>query len=75
MTLKLKNTNFIKIKALFLINNTNVNKIVVSNKLPFSKQDFRYFLLNISYSEYLVTKILKMIVYKRNFDENIHTFF
>ena len=43
MTLKLKNTNFINIKAIS-INNIDINKIVVSNKLPFSKHDFKYFI-------------------------------
>ena len=43
MTLKLKNTNFIK-KNPILINDVDINKIVVSNKLPFGKQDFKYFI-------------------------------
>ena len=29
-----------------LINDKYINKIVVSNKLPFSKQDFKYFISN-----------------------------
>ena len=44
MTLKLKNRNFIKIKSLFCsVNNIDINKIIVCNKLPLGKQDFRYF--------------------------------
>ena len=27
-----------------LINDVDINKIVVSNKLPFGKQDFKYFI-------------------------------
>ena len=44
MILKLKNTNFINRKALFSISNIDINKIVVSNKFPFGKQDFKYFI-------------------------------
>ena len=33
MTLKLKNTNFIKIKSLFRLNDIDINKIAVSSKL------------------------------------------
>ena len=35
MTLKLKNAN---------VNNIDVNETVVSNKFPFGKQDFEYFI-------------------------------
>ena len=35
MTLKLKNAN---------VNNVDVNETVVSNKFPFGKQDFKYFI-------------------------------
>ena len=37
MTLKLKNTNFYQNKSPILINNIDINKIVVSSKLPFGK--------------------------------------
>ena len=37
MILKLKNTNVMKISDI------DINKILVSDKLPFGKQDFRYF--------------------------------
>lgn len=45
MFLKLKNTNFINIKPYF-INDTDVNKILVSNKflITFGKQDFKDFI-------------------------------
>ena len=42
MILKLKNTNLINIKVLLSINDININEIVVSNKFPFGKQDFKY---------------------------------
>ena len=45
MTLKLKNTNFINTvmyKSPILVNNIDSNKMVVSNKFPFGKQDFEY---------------------------------
>ena len=44
MILKLKNTNFSNIKVLFSIDNVDINKIVVSNKVSFSKKDFKYFI-------------------------------
>ena len=44
MILKLRNTNFINIKSPILINNTDINKIAVSNKFRFGKQDFKYFI-------------------------------
>ena len=40
MILKLKNTNFTNI----LIKNTDINKIVVFNKVLFGKKDFKYFI-------------------------------
>ena len=33
-------------KSSILINNIDSNKIVVSNKIPFGKQDFEYFIFN-----------------------------
>ena len=44
MILKSKNSSFINIKVIFSINSIDINKIVVSNKFPFDKQDFTYFL-------------------------------
>ena len=62
MTLRLKNTNF--------INDIDINRIEVSNKLPFGKQDFRYF---VGYKDSEKIRPLcifywQMIIYKRNFD-------
>ena len=42
MTLKLKDTNFINMKTL-PIKDIYINKIVIFNKFPLGKQDFRYF--------------------------------
>ena len=42
MTLKLKNTNFINMKTIS-IKDIDINKIVIFNKFPLGKQDFRYF--------------------------------
>ena len=58
-----------KIKALFLINNLYINKIVVSNKLLFGKEDFKYF---IGYKDSEKIRPLcifcsQMIIYKINF--------
>ena len=39
----MKNFNFAKILAVS-INNININKTKVSNKLPFGKQDFIFFI-------------------------------
>ena len=44
MILRSENSRFINIKVLFSINSIDINKIVVSNKFPFDKQDFKYFL-------------------------------
>ena len=43
MTLKLENTNFSKYKPYFE-NDIDINKTLVSNKLPFGKQDFKLFI-------------------------------
>ena len=45
MTLKLKNTiNIHQYKSPILISNIDIDKIVVSNKFPFGKKDFKYFI-------------------------------
>ena len=50
-----------------MINNIDINKIVVSNKFPFAKQDFKYF---IGYKDNkdirpLCIFFLEMSIYKR----------
>ena len=59
-----------------LINEIDINKLVVSNKFPIGKQDFKYF---IGYKDSKKVRSLcifraQMIIYKRNFDENRHIF-
>ena len=76
MILKLKNTNFIN-KNPILISNININKIIVFNKLPFGKQDFKFF---IGYKDAKKIRPLcifqtKMIIYKRDFDNTKRMYF
>ena len=57
-----------------LINEIDINKLVVSNKFPICKQDFKYF---VGYKDSKKVRPLcifrpQMIIYKRNFDENRH---
>ena len=59
------------------INDIDINKIVVPNKLPFGKQDIKYF---IGYKDSEKIRTLcafcpQMIIYKRNFDENRRIYF
>ena len=44
MILKLKIYKFNKSKSPFLINDIDIDKSLVSNNLPFGKQDFIYFI-------------------------------
>ena len=44
MILKLKKYEFHQNKSSVSINNININKTVVSTKLPFGKQDFACFI-------------------------------
>ena len=39
-----KKCNFHQNKSPISINDIDINKVVVSNKLPFVKQDFKYFI-------------------------------
>ena len=64
-------------KSLILINDIDINKIVVSNKLPFGKQDFKYF---VGYKDSEKIRrfcifLPQMIIYKRSFDENRRIYF
>ena len=43
-TLKFKKENFISNNSPILINDVRVNEIVISNKLPIGKKDFKYFI-------------------------------
>ena len=41
---EIEECKFHQIKSLISINDIDINKIVVSNKLPFGKHDFQYFI-------------------------------
>ena len=60
-----------------LINNIDINKIVVSSKVPFGKQDFEYFT---GYKDPKTIRLLciilpKMSTYRSDFDKTKHVFF
>ena len=42
--LELKRSRFHQCKSPFLIDNKDINKIVVSNKISFGKKSFKYFI-------------------------------
>ena len=68
---------FYQNKSPISISYIDINKIVVSNKLPFGKQDFEYF-IGYKYSEKikaLCTFCLHMIMYEKNFVENRRIYF
>ena len=77
MTLKLKNTNLIKIKTLFQINHIDINKIIVSNRFPFGNQNLKCFIGYKDSEKIRPLNILcpQMIIYKINFDGNGHIYF
>ena len=69
---KIEEYKFHQNKSPILINDRDVNRIVVSNKFLFVKQDFKYF---IGYKDSDKIRPLwlfhpQMIIYKRNFEEN-----
>ena len=60
-----------------MINDIDINEIVVSNKLPFGKQDFKYFT---GYRENKKLRLLciffpDMILCKTHFDKTKYMFF
>ena len=68
---EIEEDKFDKHKNPISINDIYINKIVVSNKLPFSKQDFKYF---IGYKDKknirpLYIFFTEMSIYKRYFDK------
>ena len=55
------------------MNDIDINKIIVSNELPFGKQAFKY---SIGYKDSdLCIFHAQMIIYKKNFDENRQIYF
>ena len=74
MILTLNYTNFTNISPI-LIDNTDINKIVISNKVFFHKKHFKYF-IGYKDTKYIGTLftlfLLKMSAYRRDFDETKH---
>ena len=66
MILKLKNTNFISIKAFFSINDLDINEIGACNMFTFGKQDFKIFIVYKGNKEIrtLCILFLEMSIYK-----------
>ena len=64
-------------KSPISINNIDINKIVVSNKLPFGKQDFKYFIGYKDAEKNIALCIFcpKMIIYRRDFDKTKYMYF
>ena len=60
-----------------MINDIGINKVVVSSKFPFGKQDFKYLIVYKDPEKIRPLCILcpQMVIYKRNFDENGHIYF
>ena len=50
----------------------HLNKIVVSNKVSFGKEGFKYF---IGYKDAKIRFLLKMNAYKKDFDKTKYVFF
>ena len=68
--MKSKNKNFINIKDLFQ-QNVDTDKIVVSNKVPFGKKGFKYFVIykNAKKIKLLCIFLPEMSAYRTDFDE------
>lgn len=66
MILKLKNANFISIKAFFSINDLDINEIGACNMFTFGKQDFKIFIVYKDNKEIrtLCILFLEMSIYK-----------
>ena len=71
MILKRKRYKFYQNKSPIFINDIDINEIVVSNKLPFSKQDFIYFndYKNDKKNRLLHIFFPKVSVYRTDIDE------
>ena len=75
--IEIEEVEFHQYKSPMSISDIDINKIVVSNKFPFGKQDFKYF---IGYKDSDEIRLLcifrpRIIIYKRNFDENRRIYF
>ena len=74
---KIEEYRFHQNKSPISISDIDVNKVAVSNQLPFGKQYSKWF---IGYKDSEKTRSLcifrpQMIIYKRNFDENRRIYF
>ena len=67
LILTMKNTNITKTKPLFFINNVDINKIVLSNKVLFGEIGFKYFIGQ--KIRRLCIFLPKMSAYRTDFDE------
>ena len=68
---EIKKYNFHRNESPILISDIDINEIVVSNKLPFGKEDFRYF-IGYKYDRkfwHVCIFFLREIAYRTDFDE------
>ena len=73
--IEIEKQKFHQYKRHISINNIDINKMVVSNKVSFGKKGFKYF---IGYKDAKKIKPLnlpKMSAYRKNFDETKYMFF
>ena len=74
MILKSENKKFHQQKGFISIKNVEINKIAVSNKVPFVKRRFKYF-IGYKYAKtmkHLHLFLRKITAYKKDFDETKH---
>ena len=69
--MKLKNTNFTNTKSPISISNVDISKTVVSNRVPFGRKGFKYFIgyKNGKKVTHLCIMLQKMNAYRKDFDE------
>ena len=67
--MEIEEFKFNQYKSSILINNMNIDKVVASNKFPFGKQDFKYFIWLQRFSKFRPLYVFcpQMIIYKTNF--------
>ena len=75
MALKLKNTNFINVKAFHFDKRIDINTKVKPYKLPFGKQDFSLVSKIIKKNRPLCISFPEMSIYKRHFDKTKGRYF
>ena len=69
--------NFHQYKKPIFTDDTNINKTVISNKLPFGKQDFKYFIGYKDGKKIIPLCIFcpKISIYRRTFDKTLCMYF